>query len=394
MTSDKIVSFHSIMWFVLAIFFSPILTAEESVSHDDPPFYALSSLKFFLEETLGNEGPHQNHRLDKIEFKEQEVARLWLLASSHPSIFSRIKDAQSYYEEARRHQAHSRLFTELCQKSHAIVDRLWQDLNPYIEKDVLFEYAWRSHVKSYPHFDDNPYITKGMRRKMRSYLLPLKNPLRKPLEAIFNASRAIQNETTFTEAGFITIAHQAKSKIRVARHEAFPGYLFKVYLDSDSPLLQKMEGWERLRRRCKGAKNIRRLIKEKQLVHFSVPDKWLYPFSFSHIASTTDRKSIQPVLLIVTDMNLVRAEESAEAWRSVVTCRHLDELYCILSHGFASTYLPYNIPYTKSGQFACIDTEHPKRKLSYQSIKKYLSPEMQVYWDELVKRGENPKHKK
>jgi hypothetical protein len=393
MILDKIVSFNSIIWLILSIFFSPILNAEESVSHDDPPFYALSSLKFFLEETLANKA-HQDYRLDKIDFKEQEVARLWLLASSHPSLFSRIKDAQSYYDEACRHHTHSQLFTELCQKSHAIVEHLWQELNPYIQKDVLFEHPLRGYDQRYPHFDNNPYMTEVMRRKMRPYLLPLESPLRNPLEAIFTASRAIQNEATFIEAGFITIAHQHNSMIRVARHTAFPGYLFKVYLDSDSPLIQEIDGWERLRRRCKGAKNIRRLIKEKQLVHFSVPDKWLYPLPFSHIPSTTSRKSIQPVLLIVTDMNLVSAEESVEAWRSQVTRSHLDELYCILSHGFASTYLPYNIPYTKSGKFACIDTEYPKRKIRYQSIKKYLSPEMQVYWDELVKRGESPKHSK
>lgn len=43
-----------------------------------------------------------------------------------------------------------------------------------------------------------------------------------------------------------------------------------------------------------------------------------------------------------------------------------------------------NIPYTKKGNFSCIDTEYPKRNLNLNKIKLSLSPENQVYWDDLI----------
>lgn len=229
--------------------------------------------------------------------------------------------------------------------------------------------------------DNHPVITQKMRKAMRPYLLPKKHPIQATLHTLFKASRITANAHTFAEAGFITLFHQPASYIRVAQHLLLPGFLLKLYLDDEKRNKDNVPGWQWLVNRCEGAKNVRRLIKRKRLQHFTAPDKWLYPLP------VTSTESDQPVILVVTNMDLVSSEETAYAWYHLVTPEILDELFCILSHGYSSCYVAQNIPLTKSGKFACVDTEYPKRDLRhrYREVKKYLSPEMQLYWDTLTR---------
>jgi hypothetical protein len=236
----------------------------------------------------------------------------------------------------------------------------------------------RKAYRFYENFDDNPSIDQQMRGMIRPYLLPLDHPMKGALDLIFSESRAIENEATFANAGFDTLFVRPATYIRVARHPLLPDHLLKVYLDNETRQKAGIPGWGWLLNRCKAAKSIRKLIKKKNLQHFSVPDKWLYPLPAT-------RDSQHPVILIVTEMNLVGSWKTRKAWKNA-TQEHLDELFCILSHGYASTDLINNIPYTQEGKFACIDTEHPKRKLKYSHIRSHLSKPMQAYWDELVKR--------
>lgn len=234
---------------------------------------------------------------------------------------------------------------------------------------------------------DHSYLTKKMRKEMRPYLLPRNHPVKKALDRICRHSRVILDQQTFEASGFHILYHQHISKIRVASHPQLRGYLVKVYLDSETPLLKGKPGWVRLTRRCQGAKNVRDLIRREGLKHFTAPKKWLYCPPTDHLPPEYTNEMIQPVLLVVTDMNIGSLEESLEAWSSKITTEHLDELYCILSHGFSSAYLPFNVPYCKNGKFACVDTEDPKRKVNYKLARPYLSPEMRDYWDKLVEEG-------
>lgn len=258
-----------------------------------------------------------------------------------------------------------------------------QALSP--SADLIMRF--RKH-RSYPGFDDHPYLTKKMRDIMRPYLLPLNHPVKKTLDKICLHSRIILNPETFKESGFHVLHHQRISKIRVASHPELNGYLVKVYLDCETVDLKKTPGWLRLARRCEGAKNVRDLIKRKGLKHFTVPRKWLYFPPVDHLPEGYTRKTMQPALLVVTDMNIVSLEESLDAWWNKISTEHLDELYCILSHGFASAYLPFNIPYCKNGKFACVDTENPKREVKVKIARPYLSPEMLAYWDRLTQDKE------
>lgn len=235
-------------------------------------------------------------------------------------------------------------------------------------------------VHFYENFDNNPGLDQEMKKAIKPYLLPLDHPMKAPLDLIFSESRALKNRETFINAGFNILFARPMSYICVAKHPLLPGYLLKVYLDNETRQKEDTPGWKWLANRCKAAEKIRKLIKKQKLEHFSVPDKWLYPVPVTE-------NSQQPVILIVTEMNILNSRKTKKAW-SETTEKQLDELYCILSHGYASTDLINNIPYTKEGKFTCIDTEYIKRNHKYRRIKPYLSEPMQVYWTELVNRKE------
>jgi len=221
--------------------------------------------------------------------------------------------------------------------------------------------------------------------ELKPYFLPKKHPARKVLDQIFSTyPHALNNPDTFVEAGFYTHLVKRSSRTRSARmclasHPLVPGYLFKVYLNSETKL-KRNEGWYKLATRCEGAENIRKLIKAEKMRHFVVPDKWLYRLPVDE----TSGKEQQPVILMETDMDLVQGGACREAWKKVGK-EELRELFSILSHGYSSPYLVNNIPLTRDGKFACIDTEYAKRKNNLKHAQHYFSDEMQVYWEKLVK---------
>lgn len=206
--------------------------------------------------------------------------------------------------------------------------------------------------------------------ELGEYLLPQDHWVHLKLDKIFVSKDILENESFLKEAGF-KILHNQPSGMKVVKHHLLPSYLIKVYLHPN----ERNMGLQWAVDRCKGAKNIRDLIKEENLRCFVVPDKWIYllPCSDPLIA-----------ILVVQDMELVSGEETKKAWKNT-TKQQIRELYVILSHGFGSCYLVGNIPYTRKGKFACVDTAYPYRQHNYGRIGKYFSSKMQKYWDKLVK---------
>lgn len=210
----------------------------------------------------------------------------------------------------------------------------------------------------------------------KPYLLPSKHPVKPILDAIFASGPVLKNEKTLAQAGFITLFSMPTSYVKVVKHPLAPGYVFKLYLESEKRLKFGKPGWIWLTNRCVGAKRIKALIKQKSIRHFCVADKWLY---------RVPGGVIQPVILVAKDMQLVSPDAIANAWKTQATKEHLKELYYILSQGCGSHFLTGNVPYTKWGKFAFIDTEYPKRRFTISNAGKYLSPDMKRYWDKLLK---------
>lgn len=373
-----------VLW-CLIIFLPLGIVEGHPLNKRERSFYALSSLRFYLDEITYSEKEETD--CEKIHFDEGEIDRLWATAAFDPLFAQDVLKAKVDYDKALRNLNNPILFNEFSEKSKITLNKIWTKLNRLLLEANEEEHSLAKSAKKgshrYPNFDDNASLTGTMKSQIKPYLLPLKNPIKKSLDPLFKHPEVLETDHSLSQAGFITLFSQANSFIRVAKHPSVPGYLFKIYPHTEMRQKQGKPGWEWLVMRCKGAENVRNLIKRKKLRHFTVPDKWLYPLP----TPSPTHPNKQPIVLVVTDMKLVSKEETVKAWKNKITRRHLDELFCIISHGYSSTYLVHNIPYTGKGKFSCIDTEHPKRNLSYKKVKYFLSEEMNQYWDKLVRRG-------
>lgn len=344
------------------LYFLLLISASLSANfaeENEKAFYALSSLRFYLDEKLTNSQPIEKEE-NKIQFCNDDLVLLWSRAKDCDFERELNQAELDFWNANDSDREESR---EQLQKVKDIVDEIWTQLNPlYVP------------------------LHKGILK--HRYLLPEDHWLKEALDGIFYKGNALENHDTFSEAGF-NILCKRTSKMIVAEHDDLPGYLVKCLLECDKP----HQSWKWMCNRCEGAENIRVLIKKKGLKHFIVPDKWIYRLpnypetksSFSALSRCTD-----PALLVVTRMNIGSYDNSRRAWKEKVTHSVLRELYCILSHGYASLYLILNIPYTKEGKFACLDTEFPWRRFNYDKVYHYLSAEMKLYWEILVKTGGHP----
>src|SRR5215472_9381537 len=96
----------------------------------------------------------------------------------------------------------------------------------------------------------------------------------------------------------------------------------------------------------------------------------------------------QPTILVAEFQDLLSQEESEHAWLHSVTESHLDELYATINRAGGTSYRPNNIPLTRQGWFAFVDTEHSNDRHDYESIAPYLSCQMREYWSNLIPRAE------
>ncbi len=370
----------SILYLVLSYFLSMgvtshyidsqcLLQANEEQSTDTRAFYALSSLRYYLT----SDSPLNKGSNDTIAFSKDDVNSLWQTILSNGQVDPDLVEAFYSADESTYNR----------ERVRNIVSRAWKKA----QRKILYFSVMktpRKVVEGAPF-----YPKKSIMKAIAPYLLPEDHPISHRLETLFSNPRVTKSEKTFMHAGFEIFCKRPISLISIARHAALPGYIFKVYLQSENREKNRIPSWEWLVKRCEGASLIRQIIDTHKLQYFTVPAKWLYVLPHSFGPEKKKALLRHPVLLVAEDMNLVSAKESARAWREKITKRHLDELYCILSHGLPSCFLVDNIPYTKDGLFACIDTEHPRRTLDYAGVKRFISPELARYWDELVKKGGN-----
>lgn len=239
------------------------------------------------------------------------------------------------------------------------------------------------HVSHYRNFTNNQCLSWHMKQLMAPYLLPQNHPTKRVLDKIFAKPGVIKNTTTLRKAGFTIFRSQKKSYIRVLKHQRLRGYLLKVYPDTEQRIPKGYPGWKRLTMRCVVAKKIKRIIKDQHIRNFVVADKWIYPLP----PPKNRHYHQQPVVLIVKDMNIYNGERSRVAWKKKATHRTMRELHRIFSRGLGSPYLAGNLPYTKRGRFAFIDTEFGRRKLPLTRMGRHFSPSLKRYWNSLVRHG-------
>jgi hypothetical protein len=172
------------------------------------------------------------------------------------------------------------------------------------------------------------------------------------LKRLFTDKDMFDSRKAFRKAGFDVIDREHKDKIMVATHGAAPGYMFKKYSNDTSPKDQL----EKYEQRVEGARKVRALIEERRLEHIVVPQKAVIelPREFS------SRKS-SPHVVIAERLSLSSHSDTKR------TYSHIDENVlrdlCVVLHVFPGLdSVVANMPFTKDGKIAFIDTEHWGRR--------------------------------
>lgn len=241
---------------------------------------------------------------------------------------------------------------------------------------LIFVIGWLHLFGDYPNFYDNPLLTTKMKEKIEPHLIPLDHPSKPIIDSIFSKSRVVQSEESIVNAGFSIISIQYDTSIIVARHPLVPGYVFKFYRDSLPNGRENVPGWECLVTRCVNVKKIEQVITSQNIKNFKVPSKWIYILPLEAVPS----KKHQPIALLATDMELESPEKTRLAWKTMIAPSHLDELYILFKAGYGTSALIDNLPLTKHGTFAFIDTEKSKRKIKMHKVEEYFSKDMRHYW--------------
>jgi hypothetical protein len=225
--------------------------------------------------------------------------------------------------------------------------------------------------ETYPY---NPYVPLEVWEELEPYFLPAHHPIKSKLDRLFKSERVIASKESFESAGFAKVHLRQPTNIVVGKHPRLEGYLIKAYLDN-----QPLHGeWQNWLRRIHGAQAIRANLRKHHFKQFKVPHKWIYPVPFqSHLSS-----SAKHFILVVEDMRILSAADNLKAYRKKMTPELLDALYVILTEeGLIDSVYPDNIPFTKDGHIAFIDTEHHHVwPIKYDRLTPFLSKSMQNYW--------------
>lgn len=340
---------------------------------------ALTSLLFVTEnkvescDTVFEEGASKTDFVPPIEVTSKEIDSLWKKLLNPKFCSEKIKLGHLLYKQAEEDFAAGDFLSahSLYKDCAHILRTLWQ------EKKSL------KNSLSYKKVNGKKKELKAL----KPYLISQRHPLKPTLDAIFSANRVTQDKKSLEAAGFIILHSRPRSYVKVVAHPLLSGYLLKVYLDNELRQKRKKPYWKWLSLRCEGAAGIRTVIKRKKIKYFVVPQKWIYLLPDFPLPPNSPEYQPKKALLVVEDMRLTSNEVNLAAWKTLITPKHLDELYTIISSASGSSYRPDNIAYTVEGNFAFIDTEYPHQSPDFKSIRPFLSEEMRKYWDKKIKKG-------
>ncbi|MGZ3733228.1 MAG: hypothetical protein ACXU9U_05775, partial [Parachlamydiaceae bacterium] len=234
----------------------------------------------------------------------------------------------------------------------------------------------RSHYSS----DITPEIWK----EVFPYLIVEEHPAKYFLDQLFAESRFIESVESLEKAGFEIIFRQLNQGIYVVKHRKLPNYLLKLYLDS-SPRTE----WPLWVLRAKGARTIQKLIDKYFYSHcMKVPEKWIYPISKEKRPLSDDKTYPKDFLLVVTDMRLASPQSNLIRYKESMTYARLRALYTMITEGGLSDSHTDNIPFSKDGKMAFIDTEYVNTwPVHLDWLTKYFSQVNTQYWNALIAQG-------
>lgn len=285
------------------------------------------------------------------------------------------------------HQAYEDFLEAQNTNDQSLYQRAFQTLSDRWNSEKQ-NYISKNEVKTtYNDFETNPYISSSARELIRPYLMPADHPMRANMDNIFTRARVTLNEKSFSKAGFTILYNQPRSMILVGRHLLLQNYLIKANLDITCEEKLNEPAWKWLVYRCIGAEKIRNVINDNNLEYCVVPNKYLYPLPLEPSPPKSKKYDRKIVVLLVDDMHIVDSKTNLLYWKTIITPEYLNELYTVISQANGRSYRADNIPFTVDRKIAFVDTEYPTAQPDYNHIKKYLSDDMRLYWEEIVANG-------
>lgn len=252
---------------------------------------------------------------------------------------------------------------------------IWRLLLPFALSFSLFLSA---------EYTYNPLVPKEIWEELTPYFLPEEHPIKGSLDQIFHRSRVTTNEEIFTKAGFAITRQNRPYNAVVTGHKKLKGFLVKVYLDSQYPVID----WQMWMRRIKGCEVIQECIQKHQLTQLLVPKKWIYPLPQDPSPPEEEWINRKHFILVVEDMNIVDHQENGRLFKEKMTRRLLKEIFTVMAEcELTDCVWIGNMPFTKKGKIAFLDTELFYNGFpEFERLKKYLSIPMQKHLDKLIQR--------
>jgi hypothetical protein len=223
--------------------------------------------------------------------------------------------------------------------------------------------------------------------RVAPYMIAEDHPIKQDLDAFFSQERWIFNEKTLKSAGFSSYNPRKFSRVVVAKHDLFPGYVFKMYMD-----VQRYQSgvpeWELWALRVEGSNLVREILTDMGWDDWmKTPHKWIYCLP----AEPKPPKGYVPkrYILVQEDMDLLSAEENVAKWGSdEITHELLDKLYYVLkTAGLYDCAKIHNVPFAKDGRIAFIDTQgFNSDEVSWEGMNNYLNKDNRAYWLKITRQ--------
>ncbi len=218
------------------------------------------------------------------------------------------------------------------------------------------------------------------------YFLPKTHPIKSQLDHLFSSTRATFSLDSLKESGFEETKPRKFTHLVVTSHSLFPGYIFKLYLDTQKNHKDKPEEFFWCLR-IEGARLVQQAIEHQSLQHlFKVPKKWIYQLPDSPEPPLGYYKKYY--ILVEQDMDLFSKSDNYSIWKSsYVTHNLLNHFYDVLVQvGLSDCAKPDNAPFSKDGRIAFIDTQtHGEREIRFDKLNDFLSKANRSYWKTLTK---------
>lgn len=237
-------------------------------------------------------------------------------------------------------------------------------------------------------YERNPSFPQDTWESLKPYFLPEDHPIKPNLDKIFSASRVTESSKTVKKAGFKSNKAKGGSLAIVSKHSKLKGYLVKMYTDDFSVTYE----WLLWKKRIDGAIAVQKAIDEHGYNSIlQVPKKWIYPLPLKPFSSNSS--TAKNFILVVEDVNRINKHDNAFWWRSIaITPEILEAVYTVIQQvGLADCVHVDNMPFTKSGKIAFIDTESNNHwPVHFSVLGRFLSPQMREYLQMLTPFVEPP----